>query len=383
MGDVTKVSGGYAFKSDQFMKNGIPIIRIGNLTSNTVYLDYEICYPQEFWSRNSTYHVKFGDILIAMSGATIGKIGRYEYTDPALLNQRVGLIRINIDELCSNYIYYFVKSYFFLTQIQHLSSGCAQPNISSKQIESIFIPLPPLETQKQIAKTLDNVSELLAMRKQQLVELDNLIKSTFYELFGDPVANEKGWETGIIKDLAVKIQYGTSEKASTEKLQYPILRMNNITYEGNMDFSDLKYIELNEKDLEKHLVNKGEMLFNRTNSKELVGKTAVYREEQPMAYAGYLVRLVPNQRANSEFISAYLNSTYGKKLLFKMAKNIVGMANINAKELSNIKIYIPPLHLQNQFAEIVTKIEEQKAIVKKSIDETQYLFDSLMSEYFE
>jgi type I restriction enzyme S subunit len=235
----------------------------------------------------------------------------------------------------------------------------------------------------KIAKTLDTAAKLLAMRKQQLVELDNLIKSTFYEMFGDPVKNEKGWNTGIIKDLAVKIQYGTSDKASIGKLQYPILRMNNLTYQGTMDFSDMKYIDLCEKDLGKYLVHKGEMLFNRTNSKELVGKTAVFREEKPMAYAGYLVRLVPNEKANCEFISSYLNSSYGKKLLFKMAKNIVGMANINAQELSNIKIYIPPIELQNQFANIVTKIEEQKALVKKAIDETQHLFDSLMSEYFE
>ena len=149
-----------------------------------------------------------------------------------------------------------------------------------------------------------------------------------------------------------------------------------------MDFSDLKYIDLNEKEKTKYLVHKGELLFNRTNSKELVGKTAVFKEDKPMAFAGYLIKLVPNKRANSEFISAYLNSSYGKKLLKKMAKNIIGMANINAQELSSIKIYIPPITLQNQFADIVAKIEDQKDLVKKAIDETQYLFDCLMSEYF-
>jgi len=125
------------------------------------------------------------------------------------------------------------------------------------------------------------------------------------------------------------------------------------------------------------------MLFNRTNSKELVGKTASYRNEYPMAYAGYLVKLVPNERANSEFISAFLNSRYGKAVLRSMAKNIIGMANINAKELGEIKIYVPPLDLQNKFATNVNNIEEQKTIVRKLIEESQNLFNSLMSKYFD
>ena len=202
-------------------------------------------------------------------------------------------------------------------------------------------------------------------------------------MFGDPAVNEKGWEKGAIGDLAKNINYGTSQKASTEPEGIPILRMNNITYEGTMDYTDLKYIVLSEKDKKKYLVHKGELLFNRTNSKELVGKTAVYKRDEPMAFAGYLIRLVPNERANSEYISGYLNSKHGKRILYGMAKNIIGMANINAKEFASIPIPIPPISLQNKYADIVSEIEEQKSLVKQSIDETQRLFDSLMSKYFD
>ncbi len=94
--------------------------------------------------------------------------------------------------------------------------------------------------------------------------------------------------------------------------------MNNITYSGNWDFSDLKYIDLNSKEKNKYLVYKGELLFNRTNSKELVGKTAVYRRREPMAFAGYLVKLKTNIKGNSEYISAYLNSKYGRLVLLNM-----------------------------------------------------------------
>ncbi|GIP22907.1 restriction endonuclease subunit S [Paenibacillus sp. J22TS3] len=341
--------------------------------------DFGDLHPKTRYFCNKPTKIAKRDDLLLSVRAPIGALNIA--TETCCIGRGLAALTPRGDLLDTKFLYYVLKLKH--TELNLKGTGSTFKAINKQSLSEILCPLPPLETQKKIAKTLDTAAELLAMHKQQLAELDKLVKSTFYDLFGDPVANEKGWNIGIIKDLALKIQYGTSEKASTEKLSYPILRMNNLTYEGNMDFSDMKYIDLSEKDLEKYLVHKGEMLFNRTNSKELVGKTAVFREVRPMAYAGYLVRLVPNDKANCEFISAYLNSSYGKKLLFKMAKNIVGMANINAKELGNIKIYIPPIELQSQFATIVTQIEEQKSLVKKAINETQYLFDSLMSEYFE
>lgn len=91
LGDVSSIQGGYAFKSNEFVKNQVPVIRIGNLNGETVDLDYEISFHHEFWENNEVYRVKEGDILIAMSGATVGKMGRFSYDEPALLNQRVGL----------------------------------------------------------------------------------------------------------------------------------------------------------------------------------------------------------------------------------------------------------------------------------------------------
>lgn len=383
LGNVANVQGGYAFKSEKFIKNAVPIIRIGNINDGTVDIDENTSYPLEFWEKNQSYHVKKDDILIALSGATVGKVGIYNDVKPALLNQRIGKINSKNDKVHNRYLFRYVNSGLFKRQVLNLAAGCAQPNISTSQIQSIQIPLPPLEIQRHIADTLDKTQVIIDGHKKQLEELDNLIKATFYDMFGDPALNTKQWKLAYVRDLAERIQYGTSEKASTECLQYPILRMNNITYSGDWDFTDLKYINLTKKDKEKYLVHKGELLFNRTNSKELVGKSAAFREEKPMAYAGYLVKLTPNKLANSEFISGYLNSKYGKALLRSMAKNIIGMANINAKELGNIKIYVPPIELQNKFAEIVTNIEEQKAIVKQSIAESETLYNSLMSKYFD
>ncbi|ELC8432769.1 restriction endonuclease subunit S [Clostridium perfringens] len=182
-------------------------------------------------------------------------------------------------------------------------------------------------------------------------------------MFGDPVKNPLEWQKGKIADIIVKTQYGTSNKADEFNGDFKVLRMNNITYDGNWDFTSIKYINLDEKEQKKYLVYKGEVLFNRTNSKELVGKTAVYKEDEPMAYAGYLVKAIPNERANGEFISAYMNTKYVKDKLLNMAKNIVGMANINAEEFKKIDVYIPPIELQNQFADFVKQVDKLKFIL--------------------
>ena len=223
---------------------------------------------------------------------------------------------------------------------------------------------------------------MIDKRKQQLEEMDELVKSLFYDMFGDPVTNPMGWEKGIIRDLAVKTQYGTSKKAHETDGEFPVLRMNNITYKGTWDFNSLKYVDFDDVEKSKYLVYKGELLFNRTNSRELVGKTAVYKNNEPMAYAGYLVKLIANEKANPDYISAYLNSMHGKTVLLNMAKSIVGMANINAEELKKIKILIPPIDLQNEFAERVIAIEAEKERMQKSLRELEDNFEGLMQSAF-
>ncbi|MCK5917919.1 MAG: restriction endonuclease subunit S, partial [Cocleimonas sp.] len=200
-------------------------------------------------------------------------------------------------------------------------------------------------------------------------------------MFGDPVTNQHNFEKGTIRDLVSSVNYGTSSKAQA-KGEYPYLRMNNITYQGEMDFSSLKYIDLSEKEKPKFLAKRGDILFNRTNSKELVGKTGLFNEDEAMAIAGYLIRVRTNEKANPYFIWGYLNSKYGKLVLNHMCKSIVGMANINAQELQNIKIVFPPIKLQKQFAQHIEKIEQQKHLAQASLAKSEALFNSLLQRAF-
>ena len=254
--------------------------------------------------------------------------------------------------------------------------------VSKADIASLEIPLPPLEEQKRIAAILDAAEALRAKRRQALKELDTFLQATFLHMFGDPVTNPKGWNMGVVGDLLESVNYGTSKKASADKKQYPVIRMGNITYSGELDFSDLKYMDLSDKEKFKHLVYKNQILFNRTNSKELVGKTAVYRNDEPMAFAGYLIRGIANHSASPEYIAAFMNTLQMKNYLRNKCKNIVGMANINAKEFQSIPVQKPPLALQQQFAAIVESVERQKVAMKAHLAELDDLFGSLQQRAF-
>lgn len=277
----------------------------------------------------------------------------------------------------------YLKHYFSTIKERLLDRavGGTLQNISLGIVKQLQIPLPPLPVQQKIAAILDEADALRRKDKALLAKYDELLQAVFYDMFGDPVKNEKGWEIGIIRDIVTEVKYGTSKPAEDSGL-YPYLRMNNITYTGDWDFTSMKYINLTEGERDKYLVRKGDLVFNRTNSRELVGKTAVYDSNKEMAIAGYLIRVRTNEKANPNYISVYLNSKHGKKTLMEMCKSIIGMANINAQELQEIKIMIPPIDLQNQFASIYKEIQHLKSQITQQQTYSENLFQSLMQQAF-
>lgn len=379
IGKICKISSGgtpLRTKNEYYIKGNIKWVKSGDLKSKYLYDTNEYITTNAL-ANSSAKLFPPNTVLIAMYGATIGACSILAVE--AATNQACAAL-LPSKRFYPEYMYYYIN--YKKDEIILKGVGGAQPNISATILKDILIPLPPLETQKKIVAILDKAQALIDARKEQIRLMDELIQSVFYEMFGDPVTNPKGWEVGTINDLTKKTQYGTSKKAHETDGEYPVLRMNNITYSGGLKFSSLKYVDLDEKELEKYLVYTGELLFNRTNSKELVGKTAVYRKTKPMAYAGYLVKLKANSRGNTEYISAYLNSQHGKATLLNMAKSIVGMANINAEELKKIKINLPPVEIQNNFAVIVTEIEEKKKQLAKALDDYELNFKSIMQKAF-
>jgi type I restriction enzyme S subunit len=314
-----------------------------------------------------------------------------------LLSSRapIGLVAINRVPMATNqgfkslvpregrvdpkYLYHWLlanRSY-----LDSLGNGATFKEISKAVVARVQIPLPPIEEQQRIGDVLDRAETLRAKRHETLALLDDLSQSIFLDMFGDPTVGRTTFPVGTIGDLLESAQYGTSVKAGATG-SYPILRMGNVTYDGKIDLTDLKYIDLSPREESKYLVREGDVLFNRTNSAELVGKCAVYQGREPMAYAGYLVRLRMKPANAPEYVAAFLNCNYGKTVLRGMAKSIVGMANINAKEVQSIKIGVPPTPLQIKFAERVASVGDARRAHLLDLAALDLLFASLRQRAF-
>ena len=283
----------------------------------------------------------------------------------------------NKDLLLPKYLYYFCINFNF----EALNTTVTIPSLTKANLLQIEINVPSIAEQSEVVSKLDKICNLIELRKQQLEELDQLVKSRFIELFGDQRTNPFGWDMVTIGDIATEVRYGTSRPA-VEGGKYPYLRMNNLTYEGYLDLTDLKYIDIPVNEIEKCVVRNGDVLFNRTNSVELVGKTCVYNLDYDMVIAGYIIRVRIDDRMLPVVLSNYLNSTVLKEQLRSMAKGAVNQANINAQELQSIPIYLPPIDLQHEFVAFVEQVDKSKLAIQKSLEKLEILKKSLMQQYF-
>ena len=316
-------------------------------------------------------------ILVTCIGS-IGKIGIVSDGEYAF-NQQINAIVPN-EKVHPKYLAYNLL--FNKARLGSMANAPIVPIINKNQFSSFTIKIEnDIRKQGEIVKRLDKINEIIKYRQKELSELDTLIKARFVEMFGDPIKNSKGWDIVTIADVVTEVRYGTS-KPAVDGGKYPYLRMNNLTTDGQLDLTDLKYINISDDEKEKCVVRKGDVLFNRTNSIDLVGKTAVFDLEEEMVIAGYIIRVRLNEKLLPEVFSQYMNHDALKMMLRSMAKGAVNQANINAQELQSIKIYLPNMEIQRQYIEMKKQIDKLRVVIQKSLDEAQYLFDSLMQEYF-
>jgi type I restriction enzyme S subunit len=285
------------------------------------------------------------------------------------------------NDVDSDFFYHLLSSNEIYSEFERHASGATVKNLNIDLVSAVKVPLPPFHVQQRIAAILDKADALRAKRRAVLTQLDELAQSVFLDMFGDPSTNQKSWPMRTIGDLVESASYGTSEKAAADG-DFAVLRMNNITPTGEMDLTNLKYMNLACHQHERYLVRSGDVLFNRTNSAELVGKTAIFREKSQMAYAGYLIRLRVNPENDPEYLSAFLNTSYAKRVLRGMCKSIIGMANINATELKSMKIPQPPSDTQREFARRIVAIKEHKVKCRVATAELDALFASLQHRAF-
>jgi len=191
------------------------------------------------------------------------------------------------------------------------------------------------------------------------------------------------WPIVPLGDVVEETQYGTSLKANEHGVGVPVLRMNNITYSGTFDLRDLKHVAIPDNVLDQYTVRRGDLLFNRTNSQELVGKMGVWNRDEAFAFAGYLVRLrLKPDRADPAFVAAWFNTSDMKTLLRTRAKPSINMSNINATEVLKFPIVLPPLTEQRRIAEVLDKAEVLRAKRRATLAQFDSLTQSLFRDFF-
>lgn len=362
LGEIFEISsGGTPSKSHpEYYGGNIPWVKTGDLKKE--YLDEVENYITEEGLNNSSAKMYEADtVLIAMYGATIGATSILKMN--ACTNQACAAFKKS-EQVIPEYLYFFLRSQ--KEKFVKDGVGGAQPNISVGYLKKVKMEIPSLNEQKVIVDVLDQISDVIVKRNQEILSLEELIRARFVEMFGDPIENPKGWEFVTIGDVVTEVRYGTS-KPAVEGGKYPYLRMNNLTVDGHLDLHDLKYIDISDDEIEKCVVRKGDVLFNRTNSIELVGKTAVFDLSEDMVIAGYIIRVRLNEKILPEVFAQFMNLEVLKKILRSMAKGAVNQANINAQELQRIKVYLPEMKLQKQFIEMKEQVDKSKFHTEENI----------------
>jgi type I restriction enzyme S subunit len=403
---------GYTTKASD-IASGPKFLRITDITGATVDWDsvpYCTTPPDDL----EKYRLKDGDLVIARAGS----VGRaYRVTSPptgAIFASY--LIRFHSIQVSGKYLGYFLQSPDYWTQISASSSGITLLNVNAKKLSALTLPLPPLPEQHRIVAEIEKqltrldagvtalrraqanlhrykatvlkaacggrlvpqdpadepasalLQRILAERRQRW-EAEQIArgkdpKKRKYEEPAPPDTSElpEGWVWATVDQITEVQQYGTSDKANPEPDGVPVLRMGNIQ-DGKLDFDDLKYMPKDWPELDKFILEPGDVLFNRTNSAELVGKTAVYREFHPKAVAAsYLIRVRVNEAYHPDFLAFYINSSFGRRYIKSVVSQQVGQANVNGTKLSRMTIPFPPAAEQ---ARIVTEVERRLSVVEE------------------
>ena len=344
--------------------------------------------PENFYKSLKRGKIKFGDVLVVKDGATTGKcafVGTDFPYEEAAVNEHIFILRGKQDIIYQQFLFYHLFSPLGQKQIDSNFHGAAIGGINTKFVNNYSLILPPLPTQKKIAAILEKAERLKEWRKEADRLTDEFLKSTFLEMFGDPVNNSNGWEKNKLQNLAEIVSGVTKGRKLSGKslISAPYLRVANVQ-DGYLDLNEIKTIEVLPTDIEKYALLEGDVLLTEGGDPDKLGRGAVwYNEIKNCIHQNHIFRVRVNKAyLIPEFLSMLIGSSYGKRYFLKSAKQTTGIASINSMQLKNFPVILPPLDLQNKFANIVLQVEhlqEQQGQSKQHIND---LFNALMQKAF-
>lgn len=376
--------------------DGFPITRIETLSGGVFNRDRMGYAGIHDLSKYADYVLESKDLLMSHinSKTYIGRTVEYKGNNEEAIIHGMNLLRLKaIHELIdSTFFAYYTQSGDFKSKIARIRKDAVnQSSFAISDLKRFDIPLPPKSTQLAIVSELDKINELIRLKKEQLKDFDNLAQSLFYEMFGDPVENEKGWEVKKLGEISSLICNGNTPKGGSEVYVdngILFLRSQNV-WKNRLDLDDVAFIdEATHKSLKKSALNHNDLLITKTGrvntENSSLGRTALFEGEDGSANINghvYLVRL--KEGMVHKYVLYILISNSYRELIRRTCVGGIDKRQLNKNHIEDFPIIFPPLPLQRLFAQRIEQIEREKSEVQKSIQDLETLLASRMQYWFE
>ena len=381
IGNACDILNGFAFKSDQYVDEGIRVIRIANVQKGYIEDNAPAFYPVDTKGIEK-YMLDEGDLLMSLTG-NVGRVAILEREMlPAALNQRVACLRLKTDKIEKGYLFHILNSDFFEKKCIQASNGVAQKNMSTEWLKEFSIPVYSKEEQKKITIILDKLRNVINIREKEIHSLDELIKARFVEMFAN---GNHDWQEVSIADICEDTRTGPFGSALHHDEFVDsgvfVLGIDNAV-ENKFSYNRMRYItdEKYEK-LKRYTVYPGDVIITIMGT---VGRSAVIPDDMPKAInTKHLACLTPDATiVDSYFLSnAFQIHPVIRGQLERQCKGAI-MDGLNLTIIKGLRFELPPLDLQKEFVQFFKQVDKSKVAVQKSLDEAQKLFNSLMQEYF-
>lgn len=368
LGDVATYINGYAFKPEHRGKKGLPIIRIQDLNGNSHDLAFfDGKYPEQV-------EINTGDILISWSGS----LGVYKWNKgKALLNQHIFKVLFNKIEIDKEYFCYAIRN--SLSSMSQQTHGATMKHITKKDFDNISIPYPDLIEQKKIANNLNIVNKLIMFYEKELILFEQMVKARFIEMFGDLKSNEKDWNLKTFEEMSVLITDGEHSTPKRTKEGIYLLSARNVL-NHSLQLKDVDYINRDEylRIAKRVVPKKGDILISCSGT---IGRCCSVPDSLQLQMVRSVALIRFKEVINPIFAEYMITSDYLQEQI-NSSKTMSSQANLFQGKIRKLKGFLPPTELQNQFANFVQQVDKSREEVKKSLEKTQQLYDSLMQEYF-
>ncbi len=358
-------------------ENGINWIKIGDAVEGSRYImsTAEKIKPE---GMKKSRFVHKGDFILSNS-MSFGK--PYILGVDGCIHDGWLVIHDDSNTFNKDFLYYYLGSPTIYSEFKRLAVGGVVNNLNSNLVRGVRVAVPPLSEQQHIVEELDLLSSIIEKKKAQIKELDNLAQSLFYEMFGDPIENAKGWHLTFLQDVCTKINDGTHNSPTNEEVgDYMYVTAKNIKKDGIV-LDNITYIN---KDIHKLIYERcnpeyGDVLYIKDGATTGIATINTLHEEFSLLSSVALLK--PKNTIVNQYLKAVLNmpSMYN---VIRSGMGGAAITRLTIAKINKIRIPLPPIDLQNQFAERVQTIEHQKELIKQSIKEVETLFNSRMDYYF-